>query len=263
MEVHHHSHKPKNWKEYITEFIMLFAAVSLGFLAENIRESYVEKERAHELVLSFMKDVELNVQFLDSLIDGDKRHLLKCDSIALYIVKTEKDIDLKYVYDIPLHSFRYLSNNDTYDQMKSSGSLRYIKDTTLLRKMIEYSNLSKATEFRSVVQEYDYTANEFQNTLNKYKPIEIAANYHAKQILNYGDRYIVNSSEKVFFTETSELTKGKIFILPNGNIKQFKNEVVPVIYRRTALIMSTMNFMYSTRNASKDILQYYKAHNKH
>jgi hypothetical protein len=24
MEVHHHSHHPKKWKEYITEFLMLF-----------------------------------------------------------------------------------------------------------------------------------------------------------------------------------------------------------------------------------------------
>jgi hypothetical protein len=262
MEVHHHSHHPKKWKEYLTEFFMLFLAVTLGFLAENIREVYVEKERAHELVSSFMKDVELNVRFLDSLIDGNKKHMLKCDSIAFYIIKTQKDMDLEYVYEIPLHSIRYLSNNDTYDQMKSSGSLRYIKDTTLLRKMIEYSNSSKATEFRSVVQEYDYTANEFQNTLNKYKPIEIAANYHAKQILNNGDRYINNSNEQLFFIETAELKNGKTFLLPNEKIKQFKSEVVPVIYRRTSLIMSTMNFMHMTRNSAKELLQYYKEHNE-
>jgi hypothetical protein len=68
MEVHHHSHHPKKWKEYITEFLMLFLAVSLGFLAENLREGYVEKERSHELVSSFIKDVELNVQFFLYLI---------------------------------------------------------------------------------------------------------------------------------------------------------------------------------------------------
>jgi hypothetical protein len=147
--------------------------------------------------------------------------------------------------------------------MKSSGSLRYIKDTTLLRKMIEYSNLSKATEFRSVIQEYDYTANEFQNTLNKYKPVEIAANYHAKQILNYGDRYIQDSTDKIFFTETSDLTKGKTFLLQNDKLRQFKEDVVPVIYRRTSLIVSTMNFLTSTKHSAEELLQYYKEHNEH
>ena len=53
MEVHHHSHKPKNWKEYITEFLMLFAAVSMGFIAENIREKHIEDERAEELMHAF------------------------------------------------------------------------------------------------------------------------------------------------------------------------------------------------------------------
>ena len=40
MEVHH-PHQPthkKNWSEYIIEFVMLFAAVTLGFFAENVRE---------------------------------------------------------------------------------------------------------------------------------------------------------------------------------------------------------------------------------
>ena len=48
MEVHHHSHKPKNWKEYITEFIMLFTAVTLGFFAENLRERISENANKKE-----------------------------------------------------------------------------------------------------------------------------------------------------------------------------------------------------------------------
>jgi hypothetical protein len=35
MEVHHHPdlhHKPKKWKEYFLEFLMIFLAVTLGFL---------------------------------------------------------------------------------------------------------------------------------------------------------------------------------------------------------------------------------------
>jgi hypothetical protein len=262
MEVHHHSHHPKKWKEYLTEFFMLFAAVSLGFLAENIREGYVEKERSHELVSSFIKDVELNVQFLDSLIKGDKKNLLKCDSIALYIIKTPKDIDLAYVYEIPATSYRYLSNNDTYDQMKSSGSLRYIKDTALLSMMIEYSNLSKATEFRSVVQEYDYTANEFQSTLNKYIPIEIAANKR-KSVYNFPERFIADSNDKKFYDETTSLINNKTFILANEKMQIFKSDMVPVIYRRSALTSATMNFMHMTKNTAEKLLQYYKEHNVH
>ena len=41
MEVHKHPHHvthKKKWGEYILEFLMLFLAVFLGFLAENLRE---------------------------------------------------------------------------------------------------------------------------------------------------------------------------------------------------------------------------------
>jgi hypothetical protein len=39
MEVHHHPHvEKKNFKDYFLEFVMIFLAVTLGFIAENIRE---------------------------------------------------------------------------------------------------------------------------------------------------------------------------------------------------------------------------------
>jgi len=57
MEVHHPHHPThkKKWSEYIIEFLMLFAAVTLGFFAENQREHYVEGHR--------------EIQFMESLID--------------------------------------------------------------------------------------------------------------------------------------------------------------------------------------------------
>ncbi len=33
----------KTWKEYLTEFLMLFFAVTLGFFAENLREMQIDK----------------------------------------------------------------------------------------------------------------------------------------------------------------------------------------------------------------------------
>jgi hypothetical protein len=46
MEVHHHP-KPekKKFKEYFFEFIMIFLAVTIGFFAENVRESITDKKR--------------------------------------------------------------------------------------------------------------------------------------------------------------------------------------------------------------------------
>jgi len=51
MKVHHHPNieslpagqAGKRFKEYFFEFIMIFLAVTLGFVAENIKESFVNK----------------------------------------------------------------------------------------------------------------------------------------------------------------------------------------------------------------------------
>jgi hypothetical protein len=51
---------PRNWKEYGMEFLMLFAAVTLGFFAENQRESIGEKERGIEYSQRLIEDLDLD-----------------------------------------------------------------------------------------------------------------------------------------------------------------------------------------------------------
>ena len=67
MEVHHHSHHPKKWKEYITEFLMLFLAVTLGFLAENIREHQVVVERKNQNLEAMVLDLKKDSATLEDL----------------------------------------------------------------------------------------------------------------------------------------------------------------------------------------------------
>ncbi len=48
MEVHKHPHHvthKKKWGEYLLEFFMLFLAMYLGFIAENVRENSVGRHR--------------------------------------------------------------------------------------------------------------------------------------------------------------------------------------------------------------------------
>src|ERR1041385_5675217 len=77
MEVHHHiptSHSAaggtgKKWTHYLWEFLMLFLAVFCGFLAENIREQQVEKEKGKQYVRSFYDDLHLNLVVFSKIIE--------------------------------------------------------------------------------------------------------------------------------------------------------------------------------------------------
>ena len=61
MEVHHHPHvEKKGFKEYILEGLMIFLAVSMGFIAENIREKIVDNEKEKEYIFSNTWDVKQN-----------------------------------------------------------------------------------------------------------------------------------------------------------------------------------------------------------
>ena len=80
MEVHHHSHHPKKWKEYITEFIMLFAAVTLGFFAENQREHLVESHREQQYMQSFYEDLKNDTSTLNNIVRYDTVQIGKLDT---------------------------------------------------------------------------------------------------------------------------------------------------------------------------------------
>src|SRR5689334_20169537 len=61
MEVHKHPHHithKKKWGEFLLEFLMIFFAVFCGFLAENLREHLVEKERGMQYIESFYEDLK-------------------------------------------------------------------------------------------------------------------------------------------------------------------------------------------------------------
>ena len=74
METHaHHLHKSPGhgWKHYFFEFFMLFLAVTLGFIVENLREQYVERKRGQEYVRSLYEDLKTDTTRLSLIIRSD------------------------------------------------------------------------------------------------------------------------------------------------------------------------------------------------
>jgi hypothetical protein len=73
MEVHHHTHTDpshsgasrKKFTHYLWEFLMLFLAIFCGFLAENLREHQVEKNRARQYMLSLYEDLKTDTARLN------------------------------------------------------------------------------------------------------------------------------------------------------------------------------------------------------
>jgi hypothetical protein len=146
MEVHHHSHQPKNWKEYITEFIMLFAAVTLGFLAENIREhQIIEKHKVQNLTAMIddlkQDSVEIEKRIKEYSSTLVQFELLKDVSLAYGQNKMSEKTYIDSVVNIYLeakYGIALFINNASYKNTISSGNLSYIKSNKTKMLIAQY-----------------------------------------------------------------------------------------------------------------------------
>jgi hypothetical protein len=142
MEVHHHSHHPKKWKEYITEFLMLFLAVSLGFMAENIREHQIEQNREKQYIVSFVADLESDiVNIMEGMPRKDAR-IKAIDTLFQYFNENPNVISVPAIIVKKMkraaYDRSYVRNTTTINQLKNSGNLRLIQNRRVVDSIASY-----------------------------------------------------------------------------------------------------------------------------
>lgn len=140
METHaHHLHKApgnKFW-HFFFEFLMLFLAVFCGFLVENMREHYVENERAKELAKNLYSEI-----ITDSINMHQKIAFRNIkESECAYFISYIKDSNLITLSDRFYPAFTWASiltaqvsfepNDGILNQLRNSGELRYFKSPKL------------------------------------------------------------------------------------------------------------------------------------
>ena len=186
MEVHHHPnlhHNTKKWKEYFLEFLMIFLAVTMGFIAENIREHITEHKNAKILAKSLLEDIKKDTASLHTLVTFSNKKLSNADNIIsiLHSPLNHWNDTVFYRNIGPvMTSIPFISTEGTYEQMKTSGSLRYFHQS-LVNQMNAYDVQLKKTEYRDNVEDkgiwiigtfnFDIINLEAMNDLRYNKPI--------------------------------------------------------------------------------------------
>ena len=160
MEVHHHTHTPrKKWTHYFWEFLMLFLAVTLGFLVENKREHYVEHQRAKIYAANLYDELKNDTTRLNASIGDLKFIANKLDTFCLLVKGTNKQNltnGMLYYYGSFAANVEYFSSsNTTVEQLKGSGNLR-IMGNELAYKISEYDK-----KIRDLEKEYGLSKTEF------------------------------------------------------------------------------------------------------
>lgn len=189
MEVHKHPHHvmhKKKWSEYLLEFFMLFFAVFLGFIAENWREHLVENKKEKEYMHSLVLDLKTDTAMITGAIKYNK-NIYKADSTVLSLLNaTDKDSQtLRKLYQLNpvIQNFNFqINDSKTFDQLKSSGDYRLIKNKEVRSSIAKYyQRISSTKIFSNEIQrnlEYTYTFSykifdqyTFDNNVNTTVPL--------------------------------------------------------------------------------------------
>jgi hypothetical protein len=143
MEVHHHPQiEKKNFKEYFFEFLMIFLAVTMGFIAENMRENITDRSREKEYIKSMIEDLRNDTLHLALLGRKEDSINHSIDTILLYFNDFGKPSNLalnRNIYSILGYPI-FIYTDRTMQQLKNSGGMQLIKNRIAAGEIIRYDN---------------------------------------------------------------------------------------------------------------------------
>ncbi len=160
MEIHHHPdlhHKPKPWKEYLLEGLMIFLAVTLGFFAENFREHRIEKEKETQIIESLVQCLASDTIQIKKIINETAQLIVHIDN---FIKLKNADLSVlqnktKFINE-GFHGFAsehfFRTNDGALEQLKSSGMFHLMHKQSIIDSILKYNLFNKST----LDQEADY-----------------------------------------------------------------------------------------------------------
>ncbi len=217
MEVHHHSHHPKKWKEYISEFLMLFFAVFLGFMSEYYLEYRAERHKEHDYLVSMVEDLKAdtteigikNLEMTQVLLSGDK-----LNQLAYKNNWSEEDIDTIYLKSIYITSRIVVINftTGTIDQLKNAGGFRLIRNQEIVRKITQYEQSKNTIKLQGEAMDDKWNQVHInQNGLIHFKVFSNAGKLGSVQY----DKKILNEIDTL--TGSKFLKKDKLYFYEYAN----------------------------------------------
>ena len=241
MEVHHHpdlKHKKKNFREYFLEFLMIFLAVSMGFVAENLREHISDRSKEKEYIESMMQDLRSDTVRVNHAIRGTTRQMYGMDTLEMLLTpdvnSNDSNIFICYRQAGSLYNeHTMIFSSRTITQLFSSGNMRLIKNQSVSDSISAYY-----AAIRDVDAQKAYYIQYFQKCLIIAQDIYSFDSFHSRfnggQLvfppLVYGKYHIANTNpaDLAKFKSTIDLTKA-IINSYQDDIRNLKAQAVSLL----------------------------------
>ena len=154
---------------YFFEFFMVFLAVFLGFLAENLRERQVEKKQERVYIKNMLQDLRADIVLYQKFTENNKVVFELIDTLVQLIKSPERKqhiTKLAYSARMILPQFKQLVPTErTYEQMKSSGTLRLISNQEVANSTsYYYYSVSELKKYNESIMVW---AADYENVMGK------------------------------------------------------------------------------------------------
>jgi hypothetical protein len=157
MEVHKHPHHvthKKKFGEYLLECFMLFLAVFLGFVAENIRENISKHETERHLMEMMVEDLKSDNVKLDSAIIANQTISDKMDSMrglvyaAIHARLPDSSIKKMYYFFrfYSLNVRRYLGTPRSLNMFNKNDAFTSLRKQNVADSIGEYFDLEARSQ---------------------------------------------------------------------------------------------------------------------
>jgi hypothetical protein len=173
MEVHHHPNvEKKNFKEYFLEFLMIFLAVTMGFFAENIRETLSDHHREKQYMQSMLSDLKKDTAALQEGFDFSTYVANGLDSLKNLLYSDPANLNVAGLYKLHATYSRRINvyfSDQASSQLKAGG-LQLIKNQLVANSISSY--WSQIEALKGVIENYSgkgASASEIASGIFNYK----------------------------------------------------------------------------------------------
>ena len=237
MEVHHPHHPThkKKWSEYIIEFVMLFAAVTLGFFAENAREHISEKNKKKELLEVVSQDFIKDLEQLKYHENFTKEKLELSDKIIKYFDGNHDSID-RSVYYHAIHTIKgwwfFNSEEKSRIEAEAKGYFYNKEDSELVNAIIKFNFFKN--DYKNTEEHEAVLIDKFNNQIPYITDIDVflPRNRYPEPIMEnvYGIKNM-NKSEllKTKYIISEIVFNNDIYLNDIDSMKLYANKAIEII----------------------------------
>src|SRR5690348_3533041 len=208
MEVHHHPHvEKKGFKEYFLEFLMIFLAVTMGFIAENIREHINDTAQGKQYIQSLVEDLESDTARMNDIIQLDEVKITALNSMyQCYDTVTNNLKATSCMGELIKYSKvnrPFILNDRTITQLANAGGYRLLKKEDA-DSILAYERMYRNTyDFETTI--YQEAQNNVRNTLNELANFKVVSPIETVSSLSGADSGSSSLNGSLLFSNNKEL----------------------------------------------------------